>query len=709
MINDGTNRSPSAAPLGGATAASAPSSMPPMQPDAGGPSASSPPGRSGLPKPALTPEREALGEFTRALIQTMNRTAYYEPGHPAHYAVRDELYDKLAEVMGSEPQIGYLLQRGQTPEILVDGLPSGRVRLADVMMTNVYELFVPKFIEYFDRYELVLLALRTGITREEFGHFIAVMTRPFTRKEQKFDLYDALLQAGVHNVSILCADDVGIADSDLPWQIRVCLARLRRDLRTVPLFRHMGADAIRKVKLQIFQDTVRPLNNTELVKQLVLYAPRIEQDLAKIEGLEEMHVVANVVEALATRSLLDLARSLCDEIARDQHPERLAELRATVLKCAARLVREDVPDADPVLRLLYRHKLVRFEELPAELQDWLTAEAVQVRREDGTLVELPTLTERDIGVLAKVGRLSFAADRLADATEIADRLHAVTMTGDPVRAAAARRGLDALATPQELDALVQKYEAVYAKEAEPLARLIGSLGARAAHALVHRIVAAGSKARMGRAYHLLDRMPNETPDAVAAGLRQPDLAVPVLRILLALAAAHAKPHVAEAAAQHASHADAGVRLAAIVAVMTAQSPLAPELLRRALDDRDAQVVSAAMLALAEKYGGAAQSRERANRILEEATPETPSDLLLTAVRVISEHPPQDPAGRNASIEALKRLLAVEHEDAGFLGIGRRQAPHPDVVAPAQAALAALGGTADEAQPKRKSFLDMFRR
>src|SRR5437016_1203237 len=100
------------------------------RPGSGRPGGASAPPKAGLvsSRPSgggdhLAPEemvaREAVADFTRSLVQTMNRTTYYESGHPAHYAVRDELYVKLMNLLVAQPQIGYLLMRGTPPEVYV--------------------------------------------------------------------------------------------------------------------------------------------------------------------------------------------------------------------------------------------------------------------------------------------------------------------------------------------------------------------------------------------------------------------------------------------------------------------------------------------------------------------------------------------------------------------------------------------------------------
>ena len=177
-------------------------------------------------------QKDQLSEFTRELVQSVNKAAYYGADHPAHHEVGEPLYKMLVHFLADNPQVAYLLNRTTPPEIFVDGLGAGRLRMSDIMPAGVYSLFVPRFVEYFDRHSLVLLAFRNGVTLKEFIGLVSVLSRPVTPGHE-FDIGQALLDDQVFNVSVLLSNDVASRDFDLPWQIRMCLARLRRDLQAL--------------------------------------------------------------------------------------------------------------------------------------------------------------------------------------------------------------------------------------------------------------------------------------------------------------------------------------------------------------------------------------------------------------------------------------------------------------------------------------------
>ncbi len=655
----------------------------------------------------IVQERELLGDLTRQLVQTMNRTSYYEVGHPAYYAERDELFARLEAVLADQPQVGYLLQRGDPPEILVDGLTQGRVRMSEVLLSGVYELFVPRFVEYFDRHEIVLLAFRAGITAEELGRFTAILSRPVAGKH-RFDISAELVSAEVFNVSVLIRDEVAHQDTDLPWQVRVCLARLRRDLRAVPMFRDLGHEALRRAKRQIFADTVRPLQNAELLKQLVRFASRIEKDIERVEGLEDLRITPAIIDVLAPRPMIDLARLLCEESARsgaDVDPAGAAasEARSAAIDlCARRLAKEDPPEAEAVLRLLVKHRILTVEDLPIGLQEWLGAEAIYLSNEAGPLDPTPIESAGDVRVLAKVGRLALKHDRIDRVAEVAARLDRAARADAPGAATA----IGSLLARKEVDDLAARFETGSARDAEASSKLFAALGTRGATALADRIVSAGVNAHLGRAYHLLERLP-EGPTAVAEALGAPGIEPAALRLLLAIAAARPTGESAAAARPYADHAEAGVRVAALIAVIAGDAAGSAALVVRALDDGDSAVVEVALSALADRLGRPEPARARALAILRDATAETAVGHLEAALGLIGRFPGAG-ADREAAVAVVRGLHEAERARVGFLGLEMRRERHPGLVATIERVMTQLGGDADDPPPSRRSLWERLR-
>lgn len=658
------------------------------------------PAKEQLPAQAQA-AKVGLADFTRSMVQTIDRATYYEPGHPAHYALGEGLYTELMALLADQPQIGYLLQRGSQPEIYVDGMPTGRVRLSDLYSPGIYELFVPRFIAYLDRYELVLLAFKAGLTPGEFEKFVGIMSQPLGRKEERFDLPTKFLEQGIVHISVLCAEDLGLADEDLPWQIRICLARLRRDLRTVPMFKDAGADEIRKVKQQIFSDIVRPLAQPEQLKLLVLHAPRIEADVAHIDGLEGIKIAETIVQVLAHKRLCQLADLLVGEIAGEGAVQQVAAVTNALLMCTRRLLSEDIFGAEGTLRLLYRNDVVELEELPSDLQEWLLAEELRDKLEAGQLGELPSGSERDMRLLGRLAHLTLSDEHFDFTITILEFLRRQAAPGAPF-AAAASAAIESVVTREMLGELVDRMEGTSRQEADGIVRMVRLLGLRGAIALADGIVRSGANAHFGNSYHVLDELGAPASQAIGDALARPALQPAVLRVLLALATRHPTARLAEAALAYAGNSHAMVRLQALSAAAALRTEPVIEAMRRGLADASTEVVEFAMVALADRLGDDENARAHAMKLLASSTASTPSSLLAAAAKLIGAHPGADNA---AAITALREFLGRER-GGGFLGLGNKVA-HPPAVEAATAALAVLGANPDDAPAKKGLLRGLF--
>lgn len=659
-------------------------------------------------------QKNALAEFTRQLVQTMNRTTYYDPGHPAHFAVRDELFELLRRCLHDQPQIGYLLQRGRVPEILVDGATGGRVKLSELIPEGAYEIFVPRFIEYFDRFDLVTLAFRQGIGVEEFGQFVAVVTRPPPPQGERPGLSRSLVEAGVLNVSALAASDLGFGELDMPWQIRVCLARLRRDLRTIPFFRHVSVELLRRAKLQIFQDVVRPIQSAEELRLLVMLGPRIERELEDVEEVRDVDITEMVVEVLVPRRLVDLSRTLVDAWSRARSASDASEahLREALEDCATRLLRDEVPDRDSALRLLHSSGVVAFERLPEELRDWLLAEKLDDERRAGGAHDLPHATRHDLHVLGKLGRLSFLAGRIDDMVDVVETLKSVAApdeaeADDDDLAAVARWALSTMVTAGEVDDLAAKFEASTGIDAERYRRVLRALGKVGVRALAARIARAGAEARFGPVFKLLEAVDEDIGEELSDVLLWHDLDPHALRVLLAIATRRPDRRSADAAAEHVRHADPQVRRDALAAMLAGHASRSVSALKAALDDESPEIVAMALATLAEKMGFLRLGADRALALVStaQATPQIDAGVLAVALRIFSQLGAEPE--RDAAIAAVRHFLQVETRPTGFLGLTNRPVERPELVAAAKKTLADLGVEPDT--ETRKSFFDSLLR
>jgi hypothetical protein len=648
-------------------------------------------------------QRDALADFTRSLVQTMNRSTYYEVGHPAHASVSEELFEKLLGLLREQPQVGYLLLRGKTPEVFADGLGSGRVNLRETMAAGVYEVFIPRFIEYFDRHELVMLAFGKAMKLPEFGHFVSVITRPTTH-HASVSLSENLLAAGVVNVSCLSASDLGGVDADLPWQVRVCLARLRRDLRAIPYYQKLGEDAVRAAKRQIFLDVVRPLQHVDLIKLLVINAPRIEDDLARHHNLVGLHITESVVAAVSVRTLCELLESLLTDLsAEHRHADVYGPAREEALGlCRARLLLEKPSGTEATFRALYERRMVALSELPDSLQEYLLAEEWLARRAAGAPGRFVVTDGRDARVLARIVRKVLDAGDVPAATDLAEPLVSVAEDAHSPLQAGAMEVLSKLIPPEELDTLIVRFEGLHGEDQQRLGRFLASLGRLSAVALMRRLLAQEGGRLYGPSWQLLDGMRAHTGDAMRWALDHGQDAPPTaLRVILTMARRHLDPSLAQAAARFTQHDDGRVRLAALGLLAEARHPEARALFLQRAEDDDPDVRTMVLSALHDRLDEPDEARRFALKVLLSANHDTPRELLLVCVRIAAE---ADPGGadREQVVAALAHTQRKDVMGSGLFGLRRATVHEPEVVEAARLALEHFGATAASG---RSSWID----
>jgi hypothetical protein len=691
------------APAPSARAASSAPRAPEPRPSAPARAPEAPPPTPSAPREVdERAQRALLADFTKALVSSLNRKTYYEPGHPKYFVVRDELFDKLRAVVAEDNQVGYLLERGTVPTIWVDGVGRGRTRLSDVLVGSAYETFAPRFIAYFDRFELVLLAFRAGVTREELGAFVDIVSDP-DRAYRAEPLGGALAKQNVVGISCVTNADLDIVDAALPWQVRVCIARLTRDLRAMPLWGRRSAAEFVRIKELLVGDVVRPLLDPSDVKLLVHHAKHVDAKLRGVPELAGFDLAETIVRVLWPPRLPGFAEVLLADVlaAREKGEEARDSTRKALTRTIERLLVDEVPDAEPVLRKLYDAKVVELDALPPELAEWILAEGVFDARTKGDRSKLPLATRRDRRVAAKVARLAVVRDRVGDSLEILEQLRALLGGADAESARDAEEALERMLGERDLARLVERVEED--ASAVEQRRLLRALGRFSAPALVARVVAGGRDARPSAVTELLGEMPAESMPAIAQAIATAPLAAAAACILLGLAARQADFEACDAAVRFTRHPDASVRISALEALAAVKHPEERGALERALADASIDVVRLARLALLDRHFAAEHVTEHFVAVLAHAQAETSEPHLLLALKHLEEKPPPSADARLAAVRAIDHLLEVRPPEAR--GLFSRGPAHDSIADYSARAKEALGVSAK----KESSLLGWLKR
>lgn len=320
-------------------------------------------------------EHGALAQFTLSLIKAMLQAGFYAASHPEAKKALSSLYREFRQVIGDRSELTYLAaaaQGGRT--ILIDGYEATPLPLDQVMMKGMAELFTPKFLEFFDRRALLSFSLKTDIAAEEFQAFVELMAQPPVAGPEggpeRQRLTQAFLDQHILHISTVFNDDIVGRERRLPWRVQMALSRLRRDLRMLPLYRRATPDELRRIKIQIIEDVIRPIRTAELLAELLLNCDLVAADIAVLEATQvEREILARVSREMLGPTLRRFLRDLDRPGAAREGPSpelarRLDILRDIVdrLRTAGCVIEHDLLEA------LLAREVLALEDLPPDLR-----------------------------------------------------------------------------------------------------------------------------------------------------------------------------------------------------------------------------------------------------------------------------------------------------------------------------------------------------
>lgn len=328
-----------------------------------------------------------MADFTLALIQAMLRTGYYASDHPEAKKAMSGLYNQFSELVAGRTGLIYsLLEKQDGTEITVDGYSTVPMPLHQVMIKGMADLFTPKFLDFFNRWKLLSFSIRADASAEEFDTFIELMSQPPSGgpvQEANERLTQALIDHNIINISAVFRHEMVGRERRLPWRVRMALTRLRRDLRVLPLYKRATQDQMRRIKLQIIDDTIRPIRTPVLLKDFLVNYDLIAADIAE---LEESQVEREIVANLGEEMLVTTAHQIIEDLKKLGEQEHTAptgeDPSAVITRCVG--VLRDVADQlcaiGSVLDHDFLEALVRQNVLPAEQLPPEVRRAIETRR-----------------------------------------------------------------------------------------------------------------------------------------------------------------------------------------------------------------------------------------------------------------------------------------------------------------------------------------
>jgi hypothetical protein len=132
-------------------------------------------GLEGIPE-GLPPEeverlqklQSKLTDFILHIVQAFLRTGYYTPDHPESIKAKEGLYQQFKSLFEREDELAFLARDDQEQkEVLIEGILPEAQRLSRMMMRGMGELYIPKFVNYLERKDLVSLTMKSRMEQTE--------------------------------------------------------------------------------------------------------------------------------------------------------------------------------------------------------------------------------------------------------------------------------------------------------------------------------------------------------------------------------------------------------------------------------------------------------------------------------------------------------------------------------------------------------------
>ncbi len=596
------------------------------------------------------PEHGVLAQFMLSLIKAMIQTGYYAAGHPEAKKAFSSLYREFRQVIGERSELTCLLagdQSGRT--ILIDSYEATPLPLDQVMMKGMAELFTRKFIEFFDRRALLSFSLKADLTAEEFQAFVELMAQPPVAGpdsgHERQRLTQAFLDHHILHISTVFNDDLVGRERRLSWRVQMALSRLRRDLRMLPLYQRATPEQIRRIKIQIIDDVVRPVRAPELLTEFLLNCDLVAADIAVLEETQvEREIMARLSKEMLPSTLRQFLKELDRVAATREGPSPEVTRRLDIVRHIVERLRADGCAIEhDLLESLLERQVISLEDLPPDLRRTVETSRLTeafLAAKDAHVAALGRIAADEAGtrLAAVVSQVFPELLRRRDYQVVAELLRAIREgardpTTSPILERLAAQLRQAAAAEQTIACAIENLGRQDKAGRSYLVEILAFIGGAAGPGLVEAYATSDNRSVRVDAFEALRQIGARALKPFLA--RLPDIEREWLMIRHALLAAAdlGDTSLAQPIAKFLHHSHAHVRQAALTACFKLEGARAEPHFLGALRDRDAAVRQTAVECLGRMQSRHAQALEFYARSLDLADPAAPleDDAVLVQV------------------------------------------------------------------------------
>jgi HEAT repeat protein len=313
--------------------------------------------------------KDHLAKFLLSLIQAFLRTGYYTADHPQSKSAKEGLFEDFQNLLDNKYELTFLVSHVPGGEkILIEGMLPEPQELRSIMLQGMADMYTPKFATFLKRKDLISLTLKAAMSWTEFNNFVDLIGEPTfadtLEKSDKERFSQALRERGIFNISYIFNEELLAGERDIPWRSQVALSRLRKDFKMIPLYQDLDEIGMKKVRRQIIQDVVRPMQSAEII-----YPILANSDLAETEEFKETEIDKEMIASLSGELLLQVSHMFIKETITHKEPVLNQEKSTRLAKqIALSLNLKEVEGRERILEEYYKHELIPIHELPEAIQ-----------------------------------------------------------------------------------------------------------------------------------------------------------------------------------------------------------------------------------------------------------------------------------------------------------------------------------------------------
>jgi len=318
--------------------------------------------------------------FALELIKTMVRAGIYSDNHPVTAEAVTKTFALFHEFQGVFGGVTFILYESPDMghDINVEGITSKWVSLKKLLRGAVGEHFVGKFSDLFRQNKIASITLSSSLSEKEFGKFVNLFVSWRWSKDKAQESLDAfsnaMMEAGVFGITVVGLNELLGGNRNLPWQIRVAITRVKKDLSKIPMLKDASAQQVSRLKLTLLSEIARPIKYPVLILQLLT---NVDLAAKEIPFVTLDDITDFLIKGLVSRHLLESASQLLLTIKEKKYQgvDTQEKLGSLLKKMVFELAGRDFDRARPFLETCFKDGIIKMADMPRSLQ-----REIQVRR-----------------------------------------------------------------------------------------------------------------------------------------------------------------------------------------------------------------------------------------------------------------------------------------------------------------------------------------